>query len=80
MPQSLLPAEKTSSPTLHAPININTASAQDMEALPGVGPAIAERIVQHRLQHGRFKSLADLDSVSGIGPKKLEKLRTAVTF
>jgi competence protein ComEA len=45
-----------------------------LEALPGVGPALAARIIAWRTQHGRFSSVAELDSVSGIGPALLAKL------
>lgn len=61
-------------------INVNTASASELEALPGVGPAIAARIVQHREQHGAFKQVEDLDAVKGIGAAKLEQLRGSIVF
>lgn len=48
-------------------ININTATAAEMESLPGVGPVLAERIVRHRDSHGPFREGAALDAVSGIG-------------
>ena len=59
------------------PINVNTAS--EREALPGIGPALAERIVSHREANGPFKSLDDLTDVPGIGKAKLEALRTEAT-
>jgi competence protein ComEA len=52
-------------------ININTATQAQLEALPGIGPALASRIVSYRNQHGRFASVDALDEVKGIGPKKL---------
>lgn len=52
-------------------ININTASAAELALLPGVGKSIAEAIVAYRGKHGPFKSVAELDKVPGIGPKKL---------
>lgn len=61
-------------------INLNEATAEELEALPGVGPAIAQRIVQHREEKGRFQSLQDLDEVKGIGAKKLEQLQPYVIF
>lgn len=61
-------------------ININTASAAELELLPGVGPAIAQRIVEFRDDRGPFRSLNDLDRVSGIGPRLIERLRDKVTL
>ncbi len=55
-------------------VNINTASLQQLQLLPGIGPKMAERIVAHRSQLGRFTSVEQLLDVPGIGPKKLEKL------
>lgn len=61
------------------PVNVNTASAAELETLPGIGPALAARIIAHRAQ-GRLASMEDLDAVKGLGPKKLEKLRPYVIF
>lgn len=61
------------------PINVNTASATELERLPGIGPALAERIVNHRQAHGPFASLDDLTDVPGIGKAKLEALRAEAT-
>lgn len=55
-------------------ININTADAEDLEGLPGVGPATAESIIQHRRANGRFGSVEELEEVPGIGPKTLEEI------
>ena len=60
-------------------INVNTASAEELERLPGIGPALAERIVSHRQAHGPFASLDDLTDVPGIGRAKLEALRAEAT-
>jgi competence protein ComEA len=59
-------------------INLNTATAAQLRTLPGVGPSLADKIIAYRQQHGRFAILADLDRVSGIGPKTLEALRPLV--
>lgn len=61
------------------PVNLNTATADELDALPGVGPATAAAIVAHRDQHGPFGSVDDLADVRGIGPAKLEALRGLVT-
>jgi len=59
-------------------VDLNTASEQELEALDGVGPAIAQKILDYRQEHGGFRSVDDLDQVSGIGPKKLAALRSHV--
>jgi len=65
--------------TPSGPVNLNTATAEQLEALSGVGPATAHAIVTWRQQHGRFRSVQDLLQVRGIGPAKLESLRDQVT-
>lgn len=60
-------------------ININTASEAELQLLPGIGPALAARIVEDRARRGPFKSVADLDRVKGIGPETLRKLRPLAT-
>jgi competence protein ComEA len=61
-------------------VNINTAAAAELDALPGVGPATARQIVEYRTAHGPFKTLDDLRKIKGLGPKKLEKLQPMVTL
>lgn len=63
-----------------APVRINTASQAELEALPGVGPALAQRIIAFRDSHGRLQGEQDLDAVPGIGPAMLEKLRGVVSY
>lgn len=58
-----------------ARININTASAAELTALPGIGATMAQRIVSHREQYGKFRRLEDLAGVKGIGKRKLEALK-----
>jgi len=62
-----------------AKVNINSAGARELEALPGIGQVLAERIVAYREQHGQFRSVRDLMKVSGIGPKKFESIEPYVT-
>jgi comEA protein len=61
--------------TLGLPIDLNRATAEDLDALPGLGPALAQRIVDYRKAHGPFKQIEDLREVSGIGPQNLQKLK-----
>ena len=60
-------------------ININTASADELEQLPGVGPVTAARIVEYRTKHGNYSSVSDLLGVSGIGEAKLSKIAPYAT-
>ena len=62
-------------PGVGTSININRASASELEALPGVGPATADQIVRDRETNGPFASVDELTRVSGIGPATVEKLR-----
>jgi competence protein ComEA len=55
-------------------VNLNTAGLEELGTLPRVGPVLAQRIVEWRQQHGRFKTVQELDAVDGIGPKLLEAL------
>ena len=59
-------------------IDLNAASEAELGLLPGIGPAIAGRIVAYREEHGPFRTVDDLDRVKGIGPKILEKVRPLV--
>lgn len=61
------------------PININRATAKQFEALDGVGPVLAKRIVAYRVANGPFITLEDLDKVSGIGPAKFAQFKSQIT-
>jgi competence protein ComEA len=61
-----------------SPVNLNTATAEQLDTLDGVGPATARKILEWRQQHGGFRSIDDLGQVPGIGPKRLAALRTKV--
>ena len=63
---------------LSFPIDINQATAQELEALPGIGPVIAQRIVRERERIGKFSRTEDLLKISGIGKKKLEKIKNMI--
>lgn len=61
------------------PINLNTASAAELEQVPGIGPSTAGKIVQMRKSYGAFKSVDDLAALRGIGKKRLDKMRKYLT-
>ena len=72
-------ASQTSAATAAGKININTASAQELTTLPGIGPKKADAIVAYRVANGVFGSVDDIVKVKGIGPKTLDKLRPLIT-
>ncbi|WP_436278651.1 helix-hairpin-helix domain-containing protein [Micromonospora marina] len=61
------------------PVNLNTATLAQLDALPGVGPVLAQRILDHRDRHGGFRSVSDLRQVDGIGDARYEQLKELVT-
>src|ERR1700726_3096116 len=61
------------------PVNINVANSEELQQVPGIGPATAEKILQMRKSYGTFKSVDDLLSIKGIGKKRLEKMRKYLT-
>ena len=61
-------------------VNVNTADAEELETLTGIGPALAQAIVDYRAEHGAFRSAEDLLLVKGIGEAKLEGFRAEITL
>jgi competence protein ComEA len=74
---SAAPADPGAAPAA-GPIHLNTATVEQLDVLPGVGPITAQKIVDYREQHGAFSSVDDLDAIPGIGPARLEQLRELV--
>lgn len=62
------------------PIDINQATAKDFQKLPGIGPALAQRIIDHRTANGNFQTLEELTKVSGIGEKTLARIHAQLTI
>lgn len=60
------------------PVHLNSATLEQLDALPGVGPVTAQKILDYRREHGAFGSVDELDAVSGIGPARLDELREVV--
>jgi competence protein ComEA len=75
---SRAPAARTMAETA-APVNLNSATPAQLEALPGVGPALAQRIVDYRQQNGGFKKIEELMNVRGIGEASFLKLKALIT-
>ena len=73
------PGAGTSGPATAGPVDLNTADVGALDGLPGVGPVLAQRILDWRTTHGRFSSVDELGEVSGIGDKVLAALRPLVT-
>jgi competence protein ComEA len=59
-------------------VHLNTATLEELDALPGVGPVMAQKILDYRQAHGAFSSVDELDAIAGIGPARLETLREVV--
>lgn len=73
------PADTGARATTQNPVDINTADVKTLESVPGIGPALAKRIVDFRAEHGSFRRVDDLLKIRGIGEKSLDKLRPFLT-
>lgn len=82
--QESTPTSSATEPAREAPqagsVNINTASAEELQTLPNIGPQKAQAIIDYRTEHGNFTSLDDLKNVSGIGEKILDGLKQYLTL
>ena len=74
------PAQEAVVPESALPVNVNTATAEELDVLPGIGPALAERIIDYREEHGPYTAAEDLLAVSGIGEKVLDGLRDQIVL
>ena len=74
-PEKAKQQTEVKAPAKEGLVNINTATAAELDTLPRIGPAIAARIIAFRTEHGGFKSLEELMNVSGIGEKTFERLK-----
>ncbi len=72
--------DKVSSDIPFPKVNLNSASKEELMSLPRIGPAIAERIIIHRNDYGKFQAIEDLVKVKGIGPKTLAKIYDLITI
>ncbi len=72
-------ATKAAESALSGPVNINTANAEELAKLPGIGPKIAEDIVKYRTDNGDFKTTQDITKVKGVGDKKYESIKDKIT-
>ena len=71
--------EETSSQTSEELININTASVEELDGLPGIGPTIAQRIIDYRDENGPFQTIEDILNVSGVGPSTFDQIKDLIT-
>ena len=67
-------AQKSKS-TLTEKVNLNTATAEQLQTLPGIGPALAKTIIDHRAKSGKFAKIEELLNVKGVGEKKFQKIK-----
>ena len=70
----------STSDTSSKKVNINTATQEELDTLPGIGPSIASKIIDYREQNGKFNSIEEIKEVSGIGEAKYEKIKASITI
>ena len=79
-PDSSIANENSDSPIISGKVNINSASVEELAMLPGIGDALAQRIIDYREKHGAFQSKKDLLNVKGIGDAKLNSIFDYITI
>ena len=79
LPRAVAAAQGAPTPGVPVgPIQLSSATAEQLDSLPGIGPATAQKILDYRAEHGAFRSVDELDEVPGIGPTRVEQLRGLV--
>lgn len=78
--QSSPGSDTVATPIISGMVNINTATASELDTLPGIGPAYAKAIIDYRSQFGPYIRIEDIEKVKGIGPKTFEKLKSRITI
>ena len=73
-------SSSSTSDTTSKKVNINTATQEELDTLPGIGPSIASKIIDYREQNGKFNSIEEIKEVSGIGDAKYEKIKDSITI
>ena len=79
-PDKSVPAGAKAANTANGKVNINTADEAALDTLPGVGPAMAKRIIEYRMTEGMFQSIEDIKKVRGIGEAKFEKMKDKISI
>lgn len=78
-PAATTPTQPAPQPTVPGKLNINTATVDELQTLEGIGPVLAQRIIDYRTENGSFASIADLANVNGIGEKRLDAIWDDIT-